>query len=98
APTEMERKIVEGALDLAPPASGLPPLLMGSILADRMQVFPGDTLILMSLENLNQDIFGGFTPTVRQFEVTGTFTTGMYDYDLKNVYTTLAAAQDLIGL
>ncbi|MSR21269.1 MAG: ABC transporter permease [Gemmatimonadetes bacterium] len=98
APTEMERQIVEGSLNLAPPASGLPPLLMGGLLADRMQVFEGDTLILMSLENLNADIFGGYTPTVRQFEVTGTFTTGMYDYDLKNIYTTLEAAQDLIGL
>ena len=98
APTEMERQIVEGSLDLAPPASGLAPLLMGGLLADRMQVFEGDTLILMSLENLNSDIFGGYTPTVRQFEVTGTFTTGMYDYDVRNIYTTLAAAQDLIGL
>lgn len=98
APTEMEQQIMEGALDLAPPASGLPPLLMGSLLADRMQIFEGDSVVLMSLENLNSDIFGGLTPTIREFEVTGTFTTGMYDYDLKNVYTTLAAAQDLIGL
>jgi lipoprotein-releasing system permease protein len=71
---------------------------MGSLLADRMQIFEGDSVVLMSLENLNQDIFGGLTPTIREFEVTGTFTTGMYDYDLKNVYTTLEAAQDLIGL
>jgi lipoprotein-releasing system permease protein len=98
APTEMERRIVEGLLDLSPPSSGLPPLLMGSLLADRLQLFEGDTVMLLSLENLNADVFGGYTPTIRQFEVTGTFTTGMYDYDLKNVYTTLAAAQDLIGL
>jgi len=98
APTDMERSIIDGALDLQPPESGLPPLLVGRLLADRMQVFPGDSLILMSLENLNRDVFGAFTPTLRQFEVTGTFTTGMYDYDLQNVYTTLEAAQDLIGL
>jgi lipoprotein-releasing system permease protein len=97
-PTEMERRIVEGALNLKPPPSGLPPLLMGSLLADRMMLFEGDTVVLMSLENLNRDIFGAMIPTIREFEVTGTFTTGMYDYDLKNVYTTLAAAQDLIGL
>lgn len=96
--TEMERQIVEGVLDLEPPESGLPPLLLGSILADRMILFEGDTVVLMSLENLNTDIFGSMTPTIREFEVTGTFTTGMYDYDLKNVYTTLDAAGDLIGL
>ncbi len=98
APTEMERRIIEGSLSLKPPASGLPPLLLGRLLADRMQVFEGDTLLLVSLEGLKQDVFGAFVPTLRQFEVTGTFTTGMYDYDLQNVYTTLEAAQELIGL
>jgi lipoprotein-releasing system permease protein len=49
------------------------------------------------MENLNVGVMG-FTPTLRQFEVTGTFTTGMYEYDLNNVYSTLADAQDLIGI
>ena len=97
-PTDMERRILEGALDLEPPESGLEPLLMGSGLADRMQLFKGDTLLVVSFENLNADIFGGLIPTMRQFEVTGTFTTGMYDYDMQNVYTTLEAAQDLVGI
>jgi lipoprotein-releasing system permease protein len=98
APTEMERQIISGALNLQPPPSGLPPLLLGRLLADRMQLFEGDTLVLISLEGLKSDIFGAYTPTIRQFEVTGTFETGMYDYDVGNVYTTLDAAQDLIGL
>lgn len=98
AVTDMERRIIEGSLDLQPPESGLPPLLMGSVLADRMGIFAGDTMVVLSLENLNPDMFGGFSPTLRQFEVTGTFTTGMYEYDLSNVYTTLTAAQDLLGM
>ena len=98
AATEMERQIIEGALDLQTPESGVSPLLVGSVLADRMGVFPGDSLVVLSLENLKPDMFGGFQPTLRQFEVTGTFTTGMYEYDLSNVYTTLEAAQDLIGI
>ncbi len=98
AATDMERQIIDGSLDLAPPASGLPPLLMGSVLADRMGVFAGDTMVVMSVENLNPDMFGGLQPTLRQFEVTGTFTTGMYEYDLANIYTTLADAQELVGL
>src|SRR5207248_3819024 len=78
--------------------SGVAPVLVGSVLADRIQIFPGDTLILISMENLRPDLMGGLTPTLRQFQVTGTFTTGMYDYDSKNLYTTLESAQDLLGL
>ncbi|HIN79068.1 MAG TPA: ABC transporter permease [Gemmatimonadetes bacterium] len=98
APTEMERQIIEGAYNLEPPESGLSPLLMGVGLADRMQLFEGDTLLVVSFENLKMDIMGGLNPTMRQFEVTGVFTTGMYDYDMQNVYTTLEAAQELVGI
>jgi len=96
--TDMERQILQGVLDLETPRSGLAPILLGQGLADRMQLFQGDTLVLVAMENLRQDLFGGLTPALRQFEVTGTFETGMYDYDTRNVYTTLAAAQDLLGL
>ena len=98
AATDMERQIIDGSLNLKRPTSGLPPLLMGSVLADRMGLFPGDSVVVLSLENLKQDMFGGFQPTLRQFEITGTFTTGMFEYDLSNVYTTLADAQELIGI
>ena len=97
-PTEMERRIVEGSLNLSTTESGLPPILMGSRLADQMQVFEGDRLVLVALENLRQDVFGGLTPTLREFEVTGTFTTGMWDYDTRNIYTTFDAAAELLGM
>ena len=93
----MERQIIDGSLDLAPTESGLPPLLMGSVLADRMGVLEGDSIVILSMENLNFGV-GGPMPTLREFEVTGTFTTGMYDYDLGNVYTTFEDAQELIGI
>ena len=98
AATDMEDRMIQGVLDLEPPESGLPPILLGSVLADRMGLFAGDSLVVLSMENLKQDVFGGFQPTLRQFEVTGTFTTGMYEYDLQNTYTTLEAAKDLIGI
>jgi lipoprotein-releasing system permease protein len=97
AATDMERNILQGALDLEPPPSGLEPILVGIGLADRMQLFPGDTLVVISFENLRQGLLG-LAPTMRTFEVTGTFATGMYDYDTQNVYTTLEAAQDLLGV
>lgn len=98
AVTDLVAEIQQGVLDLEPPDSGLPPLLMGSRLAIRMGVFPGDTLTIVAFENLKFDPMGVPTPAMRQFEVTGTFTTGMYDYDIKNVYVPMAAAQELLDM
>jgi lipoprotein-releasing system permease protein len=98
AVTEMEARIQEGAHDLGPTESGLPPVLMGSRLAARMQVFNGDTLTLIAFENLTVDVMGMPSPSMRQYEVTGTFTTGMYDYDVKNIYVPIEAAQEQLGI
>ena len=98
AVTEMEGRIQEGAHDLGPTESGLPPVLMGSRLAARMQVFNGDTLTLIAFENLTVDVMGLPSPSMRQYEVTGMFTTGMYDYDVKNIYVPIEAAQEQLGI
>ena len=98
AVTEMEARIQEGVHDLNPTASGLPPVLMGSRLAARMQVFNGDTLTLIAFENLTVDVMGMPSPSMRQYEVTGTFTTGMYDYDIKNIYVPIEASQEQLGI
>ena len=98
AVTEMEARIQEGAHDLGPTESGLPPVLMGSRLAARMQVLNGDTLTLIAFENLTVDVMGMPSPSMRQYEVTGTFTTGMYDYDVKNIYVPIKAAQEQLGI
>ena len=97
APTDTEQEILEGILNLKTPESGLRPVLVGSGLADRMQVFTGDTLIVASLENISLGPFGMSVP-MRQYEVTGTFTTGMFEYDTQNLYTSLEQAQEMLGL
>lgn len=98
AATGIEERIRTGALSLEDTESGLPPLLVGSRMADRMLIFPGDTLLVASFENIRRDPFGGFTPAMRQFQVTGTFSTGLYDYDLSNLYARLGDVQDLLQL
>ncbi len=95
--TGIEERIRSGNLPLGETESGFPPLLVGSRLAERMFLFPGDTLLLLSIENIQRDPFGGFTPAMRQFEVTGTFSTGLYDYDIGNLYAHLGDVQDLMG-
>ena len=96
-PTDMEREILSGILNLGTPESGMRPILLGSGLADRLQVFTGDSVIVASLENTTFGLFGVSVP-MRQYEVTGTFTTGMYEYDTQNIYTTMDEAQDMLGL
>ena len=96
--TDFERDLQNGVHSLGNTASGYPPVLVGSLLAQRMQLFEGDTLVLVSLENINTGPLGDLYPTVRLFEMAGSFTTGMYEYDLRNIYTPLGAAQNLLGI
>jgi lipoprotein-releasing system permease protein len=98
--TAMEADIQDGIHSLEATESGLPPMIMGSNLAARMSVFVGDTLTVMALEGaVEVDPFSGMPAIrLREFEVTGTFTTGMYDYDIKNVYVRLEDSQDLVNI
>jgi lipoprotein-releasing system permease protein len=98
AATGIEEMIQSGDLPLGETESGFPPILVGNHLADRMLIFPGDTLLLSALENLREDPFGGLYPTVRQFEVTGTFSTGLYDYDMGNLYARMEDVQELLDV
>jgi lipoprotein-releasing system permease protein len=97
--TDMEASVREGEANLtAPTRSGLPPLVLGSRLAERMQVFEGDTLTLIAFENLKVNPMGTPQPAIEQFEVTGSFETGMYDYDIRNMYAPLGAVQELLDI
>ncbi len=98
AVTGIEARIRSGALPLGETESDFPSIIVGDDLADRMLIFPGDTLLVISMENIRQGPMGGFFPVSRQFEVTGTFNTGLYDYDIGNLYAPLAAVQDLLGV
>jgi len=86
--------------DLLPPRtrSGLPPIAVGEGLAGRASLMPGDTITVISLQNVKVSPVGGLMPTIRRFEVTGTFRTGMYEYDNKFMYTSIPAAQELTGM
>jgi lipoprotein-releasing system permease protein len=97
---EVERGILAGEYSLGPePGPGLlPGVLVGSQLASRLAVLPGDTLIVGSIENLGTDPLGNLIPVIRHFVVTGTVRTGMYEYDNVNLYARLADVQELLDL
>ncbi len=97
AATGIEERIQSGSLPLGETESGYPPLLVGTGLAYRMSVFPGDTVVLMSAEGVKPGPMGNLVPRMRNFEVTGTFKTGLSDYDMSNVYAHMEDVQELMG-
>lgn len=73
--------------------------VLGKLLAQRFNVWPGDKINLVSFAGAQQNaITGGFIPRVYQYEVTGIFETGMYEYDNAYVYIDLDAAREFAGL
>ncbi|HWE44306.1 MAG TPA: ABC transporter permease [Gemmatimonadaceae bacterium] len=73
--------------------------VLGKLLAERMNAFPGDHITLYSAagSQLNP-VTGTPVPHVTQLEVTGLFETGMYEYDNSYVFVPLAVAQELAGI
>jgi lipoprotein-releasing system permease protein len=66
-------------------------LLIGSRLAFRLGVRPGDQITLISPQG-NATAFGT-VPRVKSYTVAGTFEIGMYEYDSSYVFMPLPAAQ-----
>jgi lipoprotein-releasing system permease protein len=74
-----------------------PPVVLGSRLASRLAVLPGDTLFVATVEHFDVTTFG-FQPAFCQFIVSGSIPTGMYEYDNLNLYARLEAVQSLLRL
>ncbi|CAN5850067.1 lipoprotein-releasing ABC transporter permease subunit [soil metagenome] len=99
--SEVERGIVAGEYALDPPDPGpgsLPGVLVGAQLAARLAVLPGDTLVVGTIENPQVGRAGELLPVMRQFVVTGTVRTGMYEYDNVNLYARLDVVQEMLDL
>jgi lipoprotein-releasing system permease protein len=98
AVTDIVAQIRRNEVGLGETRSGYPPVLVGHALADRFGLYTGDVVDVFSLAGAQVSPVGGVIPRGRKFEMVGTFRTGMYEYDHKFMYTTLAAAQDLTNL
>ena len=72
-------------------------IVVGRLLAGRLNVFPGDKISLVASAAQNA-VTGTFVPRFETFEVTGIFDTGMFEYDDKYVYVSLPAAQQLANM
>jgi lipoprotein-releasing system permease protein len=73
--------------------------VIGKLLAARMSANVGSKIVLLtSVGAPVNPITGTMTPRFLEYEVTGIFETGLFEYDNQYVYVDLAAAQDLAGL
>lgn len=95
--TELKKNLVAGSFDLEEEdPMGLPEILLGTTLADQLNVRIGDTVVVYSLARENLSL--GATPKVAKFKVGGIFETGMFEYDSALGYILLAEAQKLFNL
>ena len=74
-------------------------IIIGERLASRINAYPGDIVQLVppTAARVNRAL-GVPTVTFWRFEVTGTFNTGMYQYDNQFVVMPIAVAQQFAGL
>ncbi|HJQ20170.1 MAG TPA: FtsX-like permease family protein [Gemmatimonadaceae bacterium] len=72
-------------------------VVLGSRLAARLNIAVGvDSLTMVSIDAAKvSPVTGTLTPTIRKFEITGIFDTGMFEYDEHYVVMGLSAAQEL---
>ncbi len=98
--TSLPQSITKGDLSFRTTKPGVDGgVLLGSRLASRLSVYPGDivTLVPVTQAKMNSAI-GVAVPRFWKFEVTGLFDTGMFQYDNQFVVMSRELAQRFTGL
>lgn len=73
-----------------------PPVMIGRVMAEQLGARVGDTLLLTSPQGHLTPF--GMVPRYRNFMVVAVFDSGFYDFDSTWAFTSLAAAQSMLGL
>jgi lipoprotein-releasing system permease protein len=91
--SDLPKNIVYGSLDLGVPDSGgLPGIVVGKYLADRLIAVRGDTILLFSAAGFTSTLS---QPLVKVFRLSGIFETGLYEFDDAFAYVSIESAQKL---
>jgi lipoprotein-releasing system permease protein len=77
-------------------STATPGIVLGRELAKNLAVDKGDVIYLISPRGMISPI--GHVPTMRRFNVTGFFESGMYDYDQTFAYINIRDAQKIMRL
>jgi lipoprotein-releasing system permease protein len=94
--TGLKDKIVSGQYNVGPNEKGEGGIILGRTLAERLNVSPGDPIVLFSLRG--EKLRSGAQPKVKRFEVRALFETGMFEYDAGMAYISLSDAADLFKI
>jgi lipoprotein-releasing system permease protein len=86
--------LVDGEVDITQSSSNI---LVGLQLADKLQVFTGDTLLLISPTNIEQALSQISLPLSRKVTVAGIFSSKNNEYDGGYIFCSLKDAQYLFG-
>jgi lipoprotein-releasing system permease protein len=98
--TSLPHAITKGDLSFRTSKSGVDGgILLGSRLASRLSVYPGDVITLVPVTEAKVNpALGVAVPRFWRFEVTGIFETGMFQYDNQFVVMSRELAQRFTGL
>jgi len=77
--------------------NGLPRMILGLTLADRLQSVVGDTVTIISPVGIENVITQAAEPKTQRFIVAGIYSSNNNEYDESYIFTGLAAAQSLLG-
>ncbi|MCB9357805.1 MAG: ABC transporter permease [Calditrichaeota bacterium] len=86
--SDLPQHMQRGELKLT--RDGLPGIVLGRFLAERLGVAPGDTIVVFSPAGISGPLS---TPQVKQFVLSGTFQTGLFEFDDVLAYMDLGTAQ-----
>lgn len=89
------KKITVGSVDELKSAEGLPGIIIGEALADKLGVHVGSRVNLMAPSG--QQSAAGYTPRIKPFRVVALFSIGLSDYDTALAFSTLGSARDVLG-
>jgi lipoprotein-releasing system permease protein len=99
AVTDIRDRAIDGDFRFGAAADGARGAVVGRLLAQRLNLFPGDTIRLISPAAMRGGgLLAGFLRGVEAFPVTGVFETGMYEYDNGWVYLELETAKVFAGM
>ncbi|MYJ19095.1 MAG: ABC transporter permease [Gemmatimonadetes bacterium] len=96
--TPMHDSLRTGRISLKGKKDGPPPVVLGVQLASRMSLLVGDTVTVIAYENLKWSPNGDPVFRSEDWVVSGVFSTGMYDFDLRQGYAALEDVQRLLEL
>ncbi len=92
---QMDKNLIQGEGNIFD--KDYPKVIVGLLLADKLQVLTGDTLVLISPANIEQTLTQLSLPVSRKVMVAGIFSSKNNDFDAGYIFCSLKDAQHLFG-